>query len=35
MSLIKQIIGGNRRVLAQALTLIENDDNNSKNILAN
>jgi len=35
MSLIKQIIGGNRRVLAQALTLIENDDHNSQNILAN
>ena len=35
MSLIKQIIGGDRRALAQALTLIENDDHNSQNILAN
>ena len=35
MSLIKQIIGGDRRALSQALTLIENDDHNSQNILAN
>jgi LAO/AO transport system kinase len=35
MSLIKQIIAGDRRALAQALTLIENDDHNSQNILAN
>ncbi|HJO90269.1 MAG TPA: methylmalonyl Co-A mutase-associated GTPase MeaB [Anaerolineales bacterium] len=35
MSLIQQIIGGDRRALAQALTLIENDDHNSQNILAN
>ncbi|SVE03944.1 uncharacterized protein METZ01_LOCUS456798, partial [marine metagenome] len=35
MSLIQQIIGGDRRALAQALTLIENDDHKSQNILAN
>ena len=35
MSLIKQIIDGDRRALAQALTIIENDDHSSQNILTN
>ena len=34
MSLIEQVLAGDRRALAQALTLIENDDHNSQNILA-
>ena len=34
MSLIKQIISGDRRALAQALTLVENDYQNSQNMLA-
>ena len=33
MSLTKQIISGDRRALAQALTLIENDDHSSQHIL--
>ena len=33
MSLTKQIISGDRRALAQALTLIENDDHSSQRIL--
>ena len=34
MSLIKQVISGDRRALAQALTLVENDNQDSQNMLA-